>query len=158
MHVYTCVSSCAALGHVAVDFQRFCQLTLELHKVWHRLCVVSRPNMFVFCDSSCGSSVAATWTLFSVLFRVCATNKFQVVLCPSHQILSTPQNHKRWRNTCSLLFSEHGVFVFYKSLYLYGQKSLLSYIHLTLLLNSAEVLTLEIVSNVAVISNFTLAP
>ena len=43
---------------------------LELHKVWQRLCAVASPNIFVFCDSSCGSSVAATWTLFPVLFRV----------------------------------------------------------------------------------------
>jgi len=37
-----------------------------------------------FCDSSCGSSIAATWSLFRVLFRVIlrATNKFHVVLWP----------------------------------------------------------------------------
>jgi len=46
----------------------------------------------VFCDSSCGSSVAATWTLFSVyLASFYVRQKFHVVLCsPSHQILATP--------------------------------------------------------------------
>jgi len=40
--------------------------------------------MLVFCESSCGSSVAATWTLFSVFcvrHFVC-DKKFRVVLCP----------------------------------------------------------------------------
>jgi len=56
----------------------FFQLTLELHKVWHTLCAVASRNMFVFCNSNCSSSVAATWTLLSVLFCVilCATKSF----------------------------------------------------------------------------------
>jgi len=47
-------------------------------------CAVASPNIFVFCDSSCDSSVAATRTVFSVLFHVmlCATKKFCVVLSP----------------------------------------------------------------------------
>jgi len=51
-------------------------LKSELHKVWQRLCAVASLNILnVFCNSSWCSSVAATWTLFSVLFRVilCAT-------------------------------------------------------------------------------------
>jgi len=64
-----------------LDFQQknyFFQFILELHKVRQQLCAVACPNIFVFCDSSCGSSVAATRTLFSVLFRVilCATESF----------------------------------------------------------------------------------
>jgi len=35
----------------------FFQLTLEMHKVWQRLCAIASPNNFVFCNSSCGSSV-----------------------------------------------------------------------------------------------------
>jgi len=55
-----------------LDFQQyiFFRFTLKLHKLWQRLCVVASPNIFVFCDSSCGSSVAATWTLFSVIIYV----------------------------------------------------------------------------------------
>ena len=48
-------------------------------------------NDIVFCNSSCVSSVAATWTLFSVLglFHVICDQSF-IVLCPSHQVLVTP--------------------------------------------------------------------
>jgi len=44
---------------------------------WQQLCVLTSPNIhvFVFCNSNCGSSVVATWSLFTVLFCVifCAT-------------------------------------------------------------------------------------
>jgi len=57
------------------------QLTLELRKLWQRLCAVASQNIFVFCYSSCCSAVAATWTLFTVLLCVIlyATNNFHVV-------------------------------------------------------------------------------
>jgi len=62
-------------------------------------CAVASPNIFVFCDSSCDSSVAATRTVFSVLFHVmlCATKKFCVVLSP-------PPHTRSWRRhwACSL--------------------------------------------------------
>jgi len=44
--------------------------------VLQRLCAVASPNMFVFYDSSCGSSVAATRTSFSVRAILCATKSF----------------------------------------------------------------------------------
>jgi len=44
------------------------KLTLELHKVWQRLCAVAFPNTFVFCDGSCGSSVIAIHELCSVYY------------------------------------------------------------------------------------------
>ena len=57
---------------------------------------LSKPN-FVFCDSSCGSSVAAIWTLFSVLFPVifCATKECHVVFRPS-QHHADPGNATRY--------------------------------------------------------------
>ena len=45
-----------------------------------KLCAVASPNIFVFCDSSCSSSVAAMWTLFNVLFPPLYV--WRVVLCP----------------------------------------------------------------------------
>jgi len=58
--------------HVPLDFQQFVffLLTLELHRVWQRLCVVACPNILVFCDSSCGSSVAAAYEPCSVCYVV----------------------------------------------------------------------------------------
>jgi len=66
------------------------QLTLELRKLWQRLCAVASQNIFVFCYSSCCSAVAATWTLFTVLLCVIlyATNNFHVVFrLPSHEMV-----------------------------------------------------------------------
>jgi len=56
-----------AMGHwgtCPLDFQQFIfsQLTLELHKVWQRLCAIACPNIFVLCNISCGSSAVATRT------------------------------------------------------------------------------------------------
>ena len=43
----------------------FTSLYSCMHEFWQHLCSVASPNIhvFVFCDSSCGSSVAATWSL-----------------------------------------------------------------------------------------------
>jgi len=56
------VAGYGALGHVPPRLPTiyFFQFTLELHKVRQQLCAVASPNIFVFCDSNCGSSVAAT--------------------------------------------------------------------------------------------------
>jgi len=53
-------------------------VTLYSCTVWQ----VASPYVFVFCDSS----VAATWSLFAVLFRIIlsTSNKFHVALCSSH--------------------------------------------------------------------------
>jgi len=47
------VASCRTLEHLPLRLPtiRFFQLTLQLHKVWQRLCAVASPNIFVFCDS-----------------------------------------------------------------------------------------------------------
>jgi len=68
---------------------KFSQLTRELHKVWQRLCAVASWNILVFCNSSCGSSVAATRTLFIILY---VTKQFSrsFVSLPLHQIPATP--------------------------------------------------------------------
>ena len=48
-----------------LDFHNlfFFRLTSQLHEAWETMwgCL---SKYFVFCNSSCGSSVAATWTLF----------------------------------------------------------------------------------------------
>ena len=69
----------------------FCfQLTLELHKVWQRPCAVASINI-VFCYSSCGSSVAATWTPCSVYYL--ATESFVYFCAP-------PPRTRSWRRHC----------------------------------------------------------
>ena len=74
-------------GTCSLDFQQFIfSVTLQLHRLWQRLCAVTSPNVFVFCGRSCGSSVAATWTVFSegLLFRVilCMTKLFTQFCAP----------------------------------------------------------------------------
>jgi len=92
-------------GTCAIDFQQFnfFQLTLELHEVWLRLCAVASPNIFVFCDSGCGSSVAATWTLFSVLFRRFAS--FYVRQKVSRSFVPPPlaPDHCTWQWWCNAM-------------------------------------------------------
>ena len=64
----------------------FFQLTLKLHKVRQRLCAVASPNIFVFRNSSCDSSVAATRTLFSMVAlwnRADHNIYFHAVVCSS---------------------------------------------------------------------------
>ena len=72
-NVHTDVASHGVLGHVlphriatiyffSVNFKAAQSLTAQ------HLCAVAFSNIFVFSNSSCGSSVAAIWTLFSVLF------------------------------------------------------------------------------------------
>jgi len=59
----------------------FFQFTLQLHKFSQQLCAVASPNtrVLILCNSSCGSSVAASVHHF-VSFYV--RQKFHVVLCP----------------------------------------------------------------------------
>jgi len=81
-----CVHSVSASYSIQM-LGRCCELyvlslsTLQLHK--QRLCAVASPNMSVFCNSSCGSSVVAPyrrmfiWPSFSVFiaFNVFKANK-----------------------------------------------------------------------------------
>jgi len=83
------VASYAALAHVpprltiGLIYFFSVRLTLELHKVWHRLCAVASPNigLFVFCDRSCSSPVAAKRTLFSVVYYFTSFCVWQKVSC-----------------------------------------------------------------------------
>jgi len=87
---YFCLPCCmqtVALPAVAhwgtcppLDFQRFmfCRLTLEPHKVWHGLCAVASPNIFVFCDSRSYMNLVRC----IILRRFVYNKNFHVVLCP----------------------------------------------------------------------------
>ena len=86
------VSVYGALWHVLLDLQQFifCQLTLELNKVWQRLCAVASPNIFIFCESSCSSSVNFSRGYMNLVgsrpgdhyFRsVCLSVRLSVCLC-----------------------------------------------------------------------------
>jgi len=57
----------------------------------------NRCKLFILACRSCGSSVAATWTLFSVLFsrRFMCDKKFHDVLCAS-----PPPRTGSWRRLC----------------------------------------------------------
>jgi len=90
--------SSTATGHwdmCSLDFNNFI-FSLNFRaaqSLTAQLCAVASLNVFIFCDSSCGSWVAATWTLFSY-YSVCHFRCDTEVACssviPSHQILAMP--------------------------------------------------------------------
>ena len=67
----------------------FFSVSLQLHKVWQRLCIaINLSKHFTACNSSCCSLVVATW---NISCHFCATNYFHLsqVL---HQIVVTRLN------------------------------------------------------------------
>jgi len=81
-----------AMGHWGTCLPLDFQLIRAAQSLTATLCGCLSKHI-VFCDTSCGSSVAATWTLFTVLFRVilCATKISCSFVSPlSHKILATP--------------------------------------------------------------------
>ena len=91
MYIHTGVASYGGSGARAPSTSNNLIFSVNFRAA-QRLCAVASPNIFVFCDSSCGSYVAATRTLFSVLFRIIlrATKSFIQFCGPSYQILATP--------------------------------------------------------------------
>jgi len=89
----------------------FFQFTVQLHKFWQKFCAVASRNMrvFIFCDSSCGSSVAVIQCIFISRHFMCDKKSHAVFVVSANDMLAVliVKVSKKWMNGLVVDFDEN---------------------------------------------------